>query len=143
MMTLYLREFQTYPEGFEWLQQVPDGDIVEEENDESLYCFICGLRITSATRRTEAAGSHIHTFTNPGGFTFTIGCFREAKGCRETGSYSEQFTWFPNTAWCYLQCSSCGIHLGWSYRHRGERHFFGLILKRLVSWRDKLKFSRG
>jgi hypothetical protein len=58
---------------------------------------------------------------------FNVGCFSNARGCLEMGEFTDEFTWFPGYAWCYLICSSCKSHLGWRYRsHDGG--FFGLIL---------------
>ncbi|HNS99887.1 MAG TPA: cereblon family protein [Polyangiaceae bacterium] len=80
--------------------------------------------------RIEVAGAHRHTFANPHGLVFQIGCFSEATGCRGTGPASDDFTWFSGYEWQVGVCARCGIHLGWRFiSHRTS--FFGLIVDRL------------
>ncbi len=81
-------------------------------------------------------GCHEHTFTNPGGWVYRIGCFRRAPGCAQAGEFTEAYSWFPGQAWRYALCAGCRTHLGWVYRQAGgeasEAEFYGLILDRLV-----------
>jgi len=96
-----------------------------------LVCFKCGYPITSEDQRIEIIGSHAHTFANPSGIVFHIGCFARAPGTVTTREESADFTWFAGYAWSLCGCSLCGEHLGWRFRSE-ENIFFGLILDRLV-----------
>lgn len=112
-------------------------DKTEKSIDRSpLVCSACGERITSVRDRVEINGNHAHTFTNPHGFSFDIGCFRSAPGCRPFGEATEAWTWFHGYAWRVAVCAGCGTHLGWGYeRSPADAHaagFFGLILDRLT-----------
>jgi hypothetical protein len=94
-------------------------------------CFACGLTITTLRERISAGGAHEHTFTNPGGYVYRIGCFRRAPGCVRAGEPTREFSWFPGYAWRYALCSGCRAHLGWAFLG-GEDEFYGLILDRLT-----------
>ena len=112
-------------------------DETEKRIDRSpLICSACGERITSVRDRVEMNGNHAHTFTNPHGFTFDIGCFRSAPGCRPLGEATEAWTWFHGYAWRVAVCGGCGTHLGWGYERSpadaDAAGFFGLILDRLA-----------
>jgi len=77
------------------------------------------------------AGEHAHTFTNPHGLRFRIGCFADVTGCLVEGEPTTYWTWFPGYAWQMENCGSCRTHLGW--RFRAPQHLFhGLILDRLA-----------
>ena len=77
-----------------WLEEIlRNQQMEEEEEDENVYCFICGEIITRTHDRIPVEGAHKHTFTNPGGYLFEIGCFREAPGCEQTGKFTDLF--FP------------------------------------------------
>jgi hypothetical protein len=102
-----------------------------EEKRSYLVCKICGNTITSEAEGIEINGSHEHTFMNPGGFVFRIGCFFDAAGCAILGVPTVDYTWFPGFSWSCVICSTCLTHLGWHYRSEGKG-FFGLILDQLV-----------
>ena len=107
-----------------------------EEPERELYCFICGTSITHRRERFAVQGSHEHTFTNPGGYVYHIGCFRAAHGCAQAGKFEEAYTWFRGFSWRYALCASCRVHLGWAYRDGEEAEFYGLILNRLLESRE-------
>ncbi|MCA9649584.1 MAG: hypothetical protein H6712_25815 [Myxococcales bacterium] len=94
-----------------------------------LRCRECAAVISSERARIEVAGAHAHTFVNPAGFVFEIGCFRSAPGCVGAGPSEAFFSWFPGYAWRVQLCRGCGAQLGWSYGARPD--FFGLVLDRL------------
>jgi hypothetical protein len=102
--------------------------------DPILRCASCGHAITSKASAFEVEGAHEHVRTNPAGFTFRIGCFREAPGCSGEGAASEHFSWFPGYAWQIALCRGCGGHLGWVFR-LDSSGFYGLIKARLVQGR--------
>ncbi|MCU0848524.1 MAG: cereblon family protein [Spirochaetes bacterium] len=123
--------------------KTPDGMASPENNaDESagmeysdgkgrrIFCAACGNTVTHSGKRISINGLHRHVFTNPGGYTFEIGCFITAEGCAITGDPTDEFTWFPGYRWAYALCSGCLSHLGWHYRS-GAGAFFGLILDSL------------
>jgi len=95
-----------------------------------LLCRQCLQIITSTSEMIEVSGFHQHTFANPEGIIFEIGCFRKAIGCWYIGPATEEFTWFKGFQWKVAVCSRCLIHLGWLYY--GNESFHGLILDRLV-----------
>jgi hypothetical protein len=95
------------------------------------WCAECRTPVASESDCIDVGGAYEHTFTNPAGVRFTIGCFRAARGCRVDGEPTLEFTWFAGYAWSYAACTNCGVHLGWYFEAEGAR-FFGLILARLL-----------
>lgn len=102
----------------------------ETKLERVIVCAACGQAITWERARASVNGSHVHTFKNPSGIDYVMGCFSEVDGCREIGERSGVWTWFPGFAWCVVECAKCGAHLGWSFT--GGSTFWGLILERLV-----------
>lgn len=103
------------------------------EPEQHYFCRYCGRVITSEHERVEREGDFHHTFTNPAGLVFGIGCFADAPGCAVTGDYTREHTWFRGTRWCYALCTGCASHLGWHYQGRKRDDFYGLILDRLIA----------
>ncbi len=126
------------------LRQAPDApeavlDISDETKDEeevdplkAVLCARCASEVTSLDERIAVSGSHAHSFANPHGFVFEIGCFNSAKGCTPSGPLSNEFTWFMGYSWRLAVCSSCLAHLGWLFVSPGESEFMGLILDHLI-----------
>ncbi|MDJ0764668.1 MAG: cereblon family protein [Myxococcota bacterium] len=100
-----------------------------------LHCAICGHVVTSSDQRVDVGGGHAHTFANPGGYIFHIGCFRTVPGCLISDEESTSFTWFSGYAWSFAACARCSGHLGWQFRSPSDR-FFGLVLSRLIEKQD-------
>ena len=111
-------------------EQADTGREATNTDDDSLRCAACGHRITDRAYRSEMSGAHEHTFVNPAGFTFRIGCFVAAPGCKHVGDTSAAFSWFPGWAWQIAICGSCRAHVGWIFRCAGEQ-FHGLIVSAL------------
>jgi hypothetical protein len=116
---------------------------VEEEVEEKLsddgefiLCRQCLNVITSSAERIEVDGSHQHTFANPHGLVFEIGCFRTVIGCGYAGPASDDFTWFAGYSWRVAVCFKCLTHLGWQFTSTGLDRFNGLILDRLVDQKE-------
>ncbi len=114
-------------------------DLVENSEDEKasdkgdyILCRQCRHIITNKDERIEIDGTHQHTFANPHGIVFEIGCFRSATGCGYTGPATDDFSWFKGFSWRIAVCGSCITHLGWLFISFGSEHFDGLILDRLV-----------
>jgi hypothetical protein len=104
-----------------------------KKHDEPLIiCTSCKNVITSSKAVMSVAGQHRHSFKNPAGIYYEIGCFSDAKGCFNMGEPTVEFTWFPGYSWCYSVCAKCFIHLGWYYQSDNS-HFYGLILNRLTT----------
>lgn len=101
-----------------------------------LLCRRCHQIITSTSEMVEASGCHQHTFANPEGLLFEIGCFRKAIGCWYIGPATEKFTWFKGFQWKVAVCSRCLIHLGWFYVSSDNESFHGLIIDRLMRAAD-------
>jgi len=125
----FLREKPEAPAGS--VRTVPDpGE--DDGGGAVLACAFCQRPVTTTAARIEVDGAHEHSFTNPHGFRFTIGCFAQAVGCRVSGEPSTFWTWFPGFSWQIESCGRCGEHLGWLF-HSADGEFHGLILDRLVS----------
>ena len=109
------------------------GDQVDEadSSDDDILCRQCLQPITHASERIQRQGEHVHTFANPHGFVFEIGCFKNANGCGYAGPPTDEFTWFSGYYWRMAVCRACLVHLGWLFTS-GEDRFNGLILERLL-----------
>jgi len=103
----------------------------KKKKKEFIICRSCSHIITSVDKRIEIAGQHAHTFTNPAGIVYRIGCFSSAPGCFNFGEPTMEYTWFPGYTWCYANCLNCFMHLGWFFQS-GDHHFYGLILNHLT-----------
>ncbi len=99
--------------------------------EKPILCGSCRHAVTSRAASIEVNRSHEHTFYNPTGVVFRIGCFSMAKGCLTVGEPTLEFTWFPGFSWTYAHCGKCHIHLGWLFASEQEGSFFGLILNKL------------
>jgi hypothetical protein len=107
------------------------GTEARDDRGVRLACSACLQPITTTAARIVVAGDHDHTFTNPEGIRFRIGCFSDATNCAVVGPPSSYWTWFPSYSWQIEICAACRQHLGWLFRGTGDR-FHGLILDRLV-----------
>jgi hypothetical protein len=109
-------------------------DAREKTSDEEEYllCRQCLNVITSSTERITVQGLHRHTFANPHGLVFEIGCFRSVLGCGYAGPASDEFTWFKGFSWRVAICLRCLNHLGWLFISSDYDSFHGLILDRLI-----------
>ena len=103
----------------------------EPYGDEKILCRQCMQVITSPAERMQVQSSHCHTFSNPAGLLFQIGCFRRVKGCVDASPPETQWSWFRGYAWQVVLCSACASHLGWRYTGPQDG-FYGLILSRLM-----------
>jgi hypothetical protein len=116
-----------------------DTAILEKEAEERspeeegfILCRQCHQAITKPAERIVMEGSHLHTFANPHGVVFEIGCFRSVKGCGYAGAASDDFSWFAGYSWRVCFCALCLTHLGWMFSRMGSDIFHGLILDRLI-----------
>jgi len=100
--------------------------------NDRILCRECGHPITSPRDRVTIQGSHAHTFANPAGILYEIGCFRTAAGCAHVGPATPEWSWFAGYCWRVALCAACFTHLGWLYQGRGRDAFHGLILNRLA-----------
>ena len=105
----------------------------EPEEEEYILCRQCRQAITRPTERITVQGAHQHTFANPHGIVFEIGCFRTVQGCGHAGPPSTEFTWFPGFSWRVAVCIKCLGHLGWFFTSPDYDSFHGLILDRLIT----------
>lgn len=119
--------------------QLTDDDVEdllleEEQADEPkgkrLYCAACREPVCTEQDQVSQLGAFRHTFINPFGNEFEIGCFQRAK-CSVTGTPSKELTWFPGYAWRIAACEACFTHLGWEYSDPEGDVFYGLILGNL------------
>ena len=102
------------------------------EEEEFILCRQCRQAITRPVERISVQGAHHHTFANPHGIVFEIGCFKNVQGCGYIGSPSTEFTWFSGYAWRVGFCTMCLTHLGWVFIAASGDSFHGLILDRLI-----------
>jgi hypothetical protein len=96
-----------------------------------IVCRDCLHPITRPSERITVEGQHAHTFANPHGIVFEIGCFRRAAGCGAIGPPSSDFSWFAGHRWRVCICAACLVHLGWVFLPAVGDVFYGLILERL------------
>lgn len=99
----------------------------------AVRCLACGHALTSTNAKTRVNGAHAHTFKNPSGIDYRVGCFRDAPGCRGVGDASDVWTWFPGYAWRIALCGACAVHVGWTFARTGEGvAFVALVLERIT-----------
>ncbi len=106
-------------------------DIEPDDDDLWIVCRQCRQRLTRPSERISFNGSHTHTFANPSGVVFEIGCFRMASRISLIGPPSYEFPWFASHSWQIAICATCQSHLGWHFKGQGGTQFFGLILDQL------------
>jgi hypothetical protein len=124
-----------FPAGIPFTVDEADTDISDE--NEYILCARCRRVITTAAHRIDVNGSHLHTFANPHGIVFEIGCFRGATGCTYQGAMTDDFSWFPGFGWKITGCGTCLTHLGWLFISGNGGNFHGLILDRLVEGKQE------
>ena len=113
--------------------------LVEDETEEKtskeeyILCRQCHSILTTPTERIAIQGAHQHTFANPHGIVFEIGCFGAVRGCGYAGPASDEFTWFTGFSWRVAVCVMCLTHMGWFFESGSGSNFHGLILDRLIS----------
>lgn len=113
-------------------QTVKQRATTQPKKEKRLFCAACRHLVTHQDERIPVQGGHEHSFTNPRGITYHIGCYREAAGCSAVGESTAEFTWFSGYAWRVALCTNCRTHLGWRFQS-GTDYFHGLILNRLTS----------
>ena len=101
------------------------------EEEEYILCRQCRQAITRPVERIVIQGSHQHTFANPHGVVFEIGCFKDVTGCGYAGAATDEFSWFAGYSWRICFCTMCLTHLGWIFSSNAGAIFHGLILDRL------------
>ena len=112
-----------------------DTDTIEEqepEEEKSIRCRDCGNPVTHPSERISKNGVHVHTFANPSGILYEIGCFRSVIGCGYVGPATDEFSWFKGYRWKIAYCNRCLSHLGWLFMSPVNEPFHGLILDRLT-----------
>ena len=112
----------------------PAHDLVTEvlgQLDDTIRCRRCRHDVTAGHFAIEVEGAHAHTFRNPAGWSFRLGCFADAPGAAVSGAATYADTWFSGHAWRFAHCTACGTHLGWWFVG-GSSAFCGLVLTRLT-----------
>lgn len=131
--SLRLRQPNELPEGGKEPDLVAaDQDLEQPKEKAYIICRQCRQEITRSEERFSIQGAHRHTFANPHGLVFEIGCFQNCVGCGYAGAASDEFTWFAGYLWRACFCSNCLTHLGWLFTSTGGDGFHGLILERLL-----------
>ena len=111
----------------------PGSDAREKAEEERLIlCRECLFPVTREDEQSEMAGARQHTFANPAGIVFTIGCFQRAQGCVPVGPATDEFSWFSGFSWRVGVCRGCLAHLGWYFTAPSGAAFYGLILDHLI-----------
>ncbi|MCP4695140.1 MAG: hypothetical protein GY859_44340 [Desulfobacterales bacterium] len=115
-----------------------DGAVKDKPEEDSpgsedpILCRACLQVVTHARERIEVQGARSHSFANPSGMVFEIGCFGAAPGCAHAGPTTDEFSWFRGYRWKIAVCGGCLTHLGWRFASAGGHAFHGLILNRLI-----------
>ena len=129
---MLFRESPSKPDMHHNLPEAGEEAEAEISDEEEYYvCVDCMGIITSRANEIFVDGAHCHTFANPMGIVFDIGCFKNALGCATAGPASDEFTWFQGYQWKIAYCRYCLIHMGWQFINAGGDHFFGLIEDRI------------
>ncbi len=102
-----------------------------EQEQEIIVCAFCNHYIADPSDQIQVNQSFRHTFANPHGYIFEIGCFSDASGCKSTSISSNDFSWFIGYSWEIVVCSQCSNHLGWFFSSSTDS-FYGLILEKLI-----------
>ena len=102
------------------------------EEEELILCRQCRQAITRPVERLSIQGSHQHTFANPHGVVFEIGCFNDVFGCGYAGAATDEFSWFVGYSWRICYCSMCLTHLGWIFSSNAGDIFHALILDKSI-----------
>lgn len=129
---------RTPPDNGRWIENEQTGTVAKTKKKKMprqqnlLLCRQCLFTIANPSDRIIINGSHNHTFANPHGIVFEIGCFADATGCGTIGAPTNEFTWFNGYFWQVAICGSCLTHIGWRFSGSGLNNFFGLIHDRLV-----------
>lgn len=114
-------------------QSQSEPDVMERE-DPVITCRNCQGPVTRPEYRIEINHRFSHTFANPHGHVFEIGCFYRADGCVKFSDTSDEFSWFKGYIWAIGLCRTCQAQLGWIFlpvRPDGQDKFYGLILDQL------------
>jgi hypothetical protein len=112
----------------------PQRDVATGEDaggGRAIVCRECGRRLARSDEAVSVAGSHTHTFMNPGGFVFEIACYRDAPGTRLQGTPSAEWSWFPGCTWQIACCTGCDAHVGWRFHGASGGHH-GLVRDRIT-----------
>lgn len=96
-----------------------------------IVCRNCYNLVTEPSHQIQVNDAFTHTFANPHGHVFEIGCFSQAPGCVTASPASSEFTWFKGYQWKIGICTQCAVHLGWIFTSESHR-FFGLIMDKLI-----------
>ncbi len=108
----------------------PAFDTLEKE-DPMILCRSCSHGVTHQEFQILKDSRFSHTFANPYGHVFEIGCFSTAPGCVKVSPESDEFTWFKGYCWAVGGCRQCQSQLGWIFSS-GRDTFYGLILDHLI-----------
>ena len=112
--------------------QEKDQDEKKEFNENFILCRSCNHKITTLKEKIDINGFHNHTFANPNGIIFDIGCYKNAPGCVYSGHFTDEFSWFKTYKWKVSICASCLAHLGWLFLSSNNDFFNGLIVDRII-----------
>lgn len=117
-------------------KQVPEPSASEDaeiksHNERHVLCSNCLNPVASPDDQIIVNQSFRHTFANPHGYVYEVGCFSRAGGCRPGSTPSGEFSWFPGYVWQVGVCKGCSIHLGWKFSSATDS-FFGLIIDHLI-----------
>ncbi len=102
-----------------------------ELEDTFILCRSCQSLVTATKFQIEVNQKFSHTFANPLGHVFEIGCFCQAQGCVAASSRSNEFSWFVGFSWRIGVCAYCSTHLGWIFSSETNK-FYGLIIEKLI-----------
>ncbi len=130
--TIIFKDPVSRPAGRPQVNAGAEGAELAAKGERYLLCRQCRNMITAPNEGIWMNGSHRHTFANPVGAVYEIGCFHSAPGSRSVGPATDEFTWFSGYLWRVSICGKCLTHLGWHFFSSAGHGFHGLILDRLI-----------
>lgn len=110
----------------------PESETGEQDEEAWYVCRNCHQKITRPSDQIGIQGQHRHTFANPSGVVFEIGCFATAEGFSFMGPASAEFTWFSGFSWRITICAACLNHIGWFFSSGSGDSFFGFIADQII-----------
>jgi len=134
--TILFKDPAGRPENLPGISAGEEAADLAAKGERYILCRQCLNMITGPDEGIWMNGNHRHTFANPLGVVYEIGCFNSAPGSRAVGPATDEFSWFSGYLWRVAICAQCLTHLGWFFLSSAGHGFHGLIIDRLIEPRQ-------